>query len=100
MSLLFLFRKQAFVPPPVYVYPDSIGGARICCERCGFKVRTVQALRREWSGLSVCAECWDPRPAELSAPNVYPEGLYRPGARSEPRPQFIDLNNPVRAEDL
>lgn len=100
MSLLLLFRRQAFTPPPAYVYPDPIGGAPICCERCGFRVRKVAALKKEWSGLKVCDECWDPRPAEMTAPNVYPEGLFRPGARSEPKPQFISLSNPVRPEDL
>ena len=30
------------------------------CDRCGFKFKNVQ-LRKEWTGLRVCCECWEPR---------------------------------------
>lgn len=30
------------------------------CQRCGFE-RPLISLRREWTGLKVCRECWDPR---------------------------------------
>lgn len=75
------------------------GEALAVCDRCGF-TRLHSALRKEWSGLMVCGDCWDPRPAEMTPPTVYPEGLPVRNPRPEPEPQFIDLNNPVRAEDL
>ncbi len=30
------------------------------CDRCGFKKKSGQ-LRKEWTGLRVCSECWEPR---------------------------------------
>lgn len=51
--------------------------------RCGFK-RRVNKLRTEWTGLRVCSECWDPKPAEHKPPRVTPEGLPVPGASPEP----------------
>jgi len=30
------------------------------CDRCGFKYKACQ-LRKEWTGLRVCQECWEPR---------------------------------------
>lgn len=58
-------------------------GPWACCDRCNFK-RRLQALRREWTGSMVCAECYDPRPADLSPPRVYPEGLPLKNARPDP----------------
>lgn len=62
-------------------------GTRNVCMRCGFK-KKVAALRKEWTGLRVCNDCWDPKPAELKAPRVKPEGLPRPGSNPEPPPVF------------
>lgn len=59
------------------------GGVWGVCDRCAFKFR-LNTLRAEWTGLRVCSECWDPRPAELSPPNVYPEGLPVRNARPDP----------------
>lgn len=55
------------------------------CQRCGFK-RRVNQLSKEWTGLRVCAECFDPRPAEMRAPYVKPEGVVVPNASPEPEP--------------
>lgn len=30
-----------------------------CCPRCGFRFKSGK-LRREWTGLMVCASCYDP----------------------------------------
>lgn len=57
------------------------------CMRCGFQ-RTLDRLQKEWTGLRVCAECFDPRPADLSPPAVRPEGLPVPGASPEPDDVF------------
>ena len=59
------------------------------CDRCSFK-RRHDTLRHEWTGLLVCTECFDARPPQLTAPNVYPEGL----PIQDPRPDF-EYNPPV-----
>jgi hypothetical protein len=47
----------------------------------------------------VCGPDFDPKPAHLSPPNVYPEGLPIPDARPEQPP--IELgDNDVQPEDL
>lgn len=30
------------------------------CDRCGFKFKATD-IRQEWTGLMVCADCWEPR---------------------------------------
>lgn len=56
------------------------------CQRCGFK-RHLSELRQEWTGLKVCSDtCWDPKPAEMHAPSVKPEGVPVPGAAPETTP--------------
>jgi hypothetical protein len=58
------------------------GGTRALCDRCHFEYR-LSELKREWTGLMVCRADYDPRPAELKAPRVKPEGLPKPNARPE-----------------
>lgn len=53
------------------------------CDRCSF-IRRHDELKKEWTGLLVCAECYDSRPPQLDAPNVYPEGV----PIQDPRPDF------------
>lgn len=66
------------------------------CDRCSFQ-RRHDTLRKEWTGLLVCDECHDPRPPQLSAPNVYPEGL----PIQDPRPDFEDSGpNTTSPDDL
>lgn len=55
------------------------------CQRCGF-IRMLSELRREWTGLKVCPDCWDPKPAEQRPPRVKPEGVPVPGAAPETTP--------------
>lgn len=59
------------------------GGAFGACDRCAYKKRHYE-LRKEWTGLYVCPDCYDPRPADLSPPNVYPEGVPIRNARPDP----------------
>lgn len=59
------------------------GGTWGICDRCGFKKR-LNTLRREWSGLMVCTDDWDPRPRDLSPPSLRPEGLPVRNARPDP----------------
>jgi hypothetical protein len=38
----------------------SHGRWNVICDRCGFKLLNSD-LRKEWTGLRVCAKCFDPR---------------------------------------
>lgn len=66
------------------------------CDRCAGKYRrTGQAsLRMEWTGLWVCNRCWDPRPPEMTPPQVWPEGVAIDQAKPEPPNVFIDVPSP------
>lgn len=68
-----------------------------CCDRCAFNVRH-DTLRKEWTGLMVCSDCYDPRPADLDPPRIYPEGL----PIQDPRPDPGDVlgANLTTAADL
>lgn len=44
---------------------------------------------KEWDGLIVCPACLDPRPPEMSPPNIYPEGLSLPDARRPPEQSAV-----------
>lgn len=35
------------------------------CDRCSFKWR-INELRKEWNGLFVCPDCWDPKHPQLT----------------------------------
>ncbi|RAK52129.1 hypothetical protein [Phenylobacterium deserti] len=72
--------------------------ANAICDRCGFQ-RKHHQLRKEWDGLMVCAECYDPRPVHLDPPRIYPEGMPVRDARPEPAPVFVG-DNDLQPEDL
>lgn len=67
------------------------------CIRCGLVGRLNDDFRREWTGVRVCNECWDPRPADTLPPRVGPEGVPRPDA--QPEMPAID-QQPVGPDDL
>jgi hypothetical protein len=67
------------------------------CDRCGFKFRHRE-LRKEWTGLMVCAEDFDPRPADLDPPMVVAEGL--PIRDARPDPGDVLGPNTTTREDL
>ena len=56
------------------------------CQRCAFVYRASR-MKREWTGLTVCSECWEPRhPQEFvraKQEETAPEGLVNP--ESEPK---------------
>lgn len=89
------------------IRPDTRGapnwlpnGTFAICDRCSFKRRKYD-LSKEWTGLMVCVDtCFDPRPPQLDAPNVWPEGVPLPNIRPRPPNLFIDVNDPVTPEDL
>lgn len=57
------------------------------CQRCGL-VYPLHKLRKEWTGLRVCPQDFDPRPKELKPPKYRPEGLILPNAAPETEPVF------------
>lgn len=67
------------------------------CERCAFQ-RRHDTLRFEWSGAFVCQDCYDPRPADLSPPRLYPEG--QPIRNARPDPGDVLGPNLTTAADL
>jgi len=73
------------------------GGVWGLCDRCAFK-RRLASLRKEWTGLMVCEECYDPKPADLSPPRLTPEGLPVPNARPDPGDVLGD--NTTTRDDL
>lgn len=77
--------------------PDYIAGNPWgICDRCGNKRRRrgFDALRKEWTGLWVCAPCFDPKPPEMSPPQLWPEGVPIPDAKPEPPPIYVDVPSP------
>ena len=66
-------------------YPGSDtylpGGAWFICDRCSGRFRRTD-MKIEWTNLRVDAKCLDPRPPQMSVPNVFPEGLPFPDSRS------------------
>jgi len=54
--------------------------ARAICDRCGFEYRLL-SLRKEWTGLKVCHECWEPKHPQLFPRHAVDNQILR-----EPRP--------------
>jgi len=44
--------------------------ARAICDRCGIEIKYTD-LKKEWTGLKVCKECWDPKTA-IEFPSNFP----------------------------
>lgn len=56
------------------------------CDRCGFNFKASE-LRKEWTGLRVCRDCWEPRhPQDFvrGVPDRQAPDWARPGSVSEP----------------
>lgn len=68
------------------------------CQRCGWKYR-LSAIRKEWTNLRVCPSCWDPRPKQLTAPKIGPEGQPLPNSAPQPTDIFL-TDNEVTPDDL
>ena len=70
------------------------------CDRCGFTFKARQ-LRKEWNGLRVCRECWEPRHPQDSLrgkPDRQSTEWARP--RSEGLDVSIGSGNEVTEDDL
>ncbi len=50
--------KRGFIP----------GDNWVLCDRCGIDYRRSDC-QKEWTGLLVCRECWDPRPIYRTTPS-------------------------------
>jgi hypothetical protein len=55
--------------------------AYFICDRCSGRFRRSSMLT-EWTGLKVDRACLDPRPPQMVPPDVYPEGIPFPDART------------------
>lgn len=66
------------------------------CQRCGFKYK-ASAIRKEWTGLMVCSECYETRhPQDLIQINT--ETIATPWASPEPTDTFITVGDPLYTE--
>lgn len=78
----------------------ELGAWNACCDRCGREFKNYQ-LRKEWTGLRVCGQCYDPR---------HPQDFVRGKADRQapawvrPEPAEIDVSpgsgNEINPEDL
>lgn len=50
------------------------GGAWFKCDRCSQRHRRTE-MYVEWDNLRVDRACLDPRPPQMSVPNIFPEGI-------------------------
>lgn len=57
------------------------------CQRCSSKVH-LSELRKEWTGLRVCRDCWDPRHPQDFVKGVPEQPLRNPAP--EPGDVFVD----------
>lgn len=58
------------------------------CQRCQGR-RPLSELRREWSGLRVCRDCWDPRHPQ-EAVRAKPDRQYVRNPAPEPADVFVE----------
>ena len=64
------------------------------CDRCGQEYRYLE-LRKEWNGLKVCPECYEPKHPQLepSPPPFEPQALFEPRPdRTEPYIVYVGEN--------
>jgi len=60
------------------------------CDRCGQRYRYLE-LRKEWTGLKTCPDCFEPKHPQLdpTPPPFEPQGLH------EPRPEIREVSGVV-----
>ena len=71
------------------------GRPNAICDRCGFKYK-LDELKKEWTGLMTCPDCWDPKHPQLSVRGVKERGGVK-NARPEPVDRYVGT---VTADDL
>lgn len=67
-----------------------LGEWNAICDRCGFK-RKMSDLRKEWTGLMVCKEEWEPR-NQQDLIRIRQEDPSVPWARNEPTDTFVQVS--------
>lgn len=71
-------------------YDAYRGGAYFICDVCSQRFRR-KVMQIRWDNLRVDAACLDPRPPQMSVPDVFPEGLPFPDARPpQDRPDRLE----------
>lgn len=65
------------------------GTWRAICDRCGFELPS-NLLIKDWQGLRVCKECWEPRHPQDFVRGV-PDCQTPPWTRPEPPDIFVEL---------
>lgn len=70
--------------------PHGVGKhVRGICDRCGVEYPLIK-LRKEWTGLKVCPQCYDPRhPQEYVRGK--PDRQAVPEPRPDPAPSFVTV---------
>lgn len=63
------------------------GDPSAICDRCGFKFKLSQ-LKKEWDGLMVCDQCWEPRQPQDFVRGVKDQRPI-PDARPETPDQYV-----------
>ena len=59
--------------------------SQVICDRCGYQYPYL-TLQKEWNGLLVCEECYEPKHPQLDPPYSRPD----PEALQNPRPDRIE----------
>lgn len=76
------------------------GDYLVICDQCGFQ-RYASECRMTWDKLFVCTDtCWEEKHPQYTDPKPLGEKQSVPVHRSESNENFIDLNNPITADDL
>ena len=68
------------------------------CDRCGFKYRNSE-MRREWTGLQVCEQCWEPKHPQLSV-RAIPEKIAVKNARPRQTDKFDYIESTISLSAL
>jgi hypothetical protein len=59
------------------------------CPRCGLK-HNISFFRREWTGVRVCKDCWDPRHPQMDVRGVPDRQRVPGGPLPEPADVFVE----------
>lgn len=74
------------------------GQWKVCCDRCGLRYKSGD-LRREWTGLRTCSDCYDAKHPQLNVRGVR-DPQSPPWARPAPAEIFTSVDGDVSEDDL
>lgn len=66
-----------------------LGEWNVVCQRCGLKYKSSM-LKKEWDGLMVCEQCWEPKHPQLMI-KVPEEKIAPPWKSPEATDVFVSL---------